>query len=260
MHRHDSAFSDAVSSLSALESRAEGDTAIHRLHPLVKMTVTVVYVAVVISFGRYNIRGLMPYFFYPAILAPLSETPFRLLARRLLPALPFPLLGGVGNMFFDKVPMMFIGGVTVTGGVLSFASIMIKTVLSVSAILLLVSTTGMADLSKQLAAMKVPDIFVLQLVMTYRYLLVLVDETRDMYAAYILRSPGARGIRMRDMGTFVGALLLRSIGRAERVYDAMKCRGFRGTYPAPPRGRVGARDAIGLTVICCVIVLPRCLY
>jgi len=31
---------------------------------------------------------------------------------------------------------------------------------------------------------------------------------------------------MRDMGSFAGQLLLRSFDRAERVYNAMKCRGY----------------------------------
>jgi cobalt/nickel transport system permease protein len=34
------------------------------------------------------------------------------------------------------------------------------------------------------------------------------------------------------MGSFLGQLLLRSVDRAERVYRAMKCRGFSGVYHA----------------------------
>jgi len=31
---------------------------------------------------------------------------------------------------------------------------------------------------------------------------------------------------MRDMGSFSGQLLIRSFDRAERVYNAMKCKGY----------------------------------
>jgi cobalt/nickel transport system permease protein len=258
MSRPDAGFSGAVSGLNTLGLCAEGDTAVHRLHPLIKLTVTIVYTVAVISFGRYQILHLLPYFFYPAILAPLSETPFRLLLQRLLPALPFSLFGGLGNVFFDRVPMVMLGGFVMTGGMVSFVSIMIKTILSVSAILLLVSTTSMADLSKQMAALGVPNAFVLQMILTYRYLSVLIDETCAMYTSYMLRSPGARGVHMRDMGMFVGNLLLRSINRAEQVYSAMKCRGFSGVYPTPPHGHPSAYDLFYMFVVCGAAILLRC--
>ncbi|MDR1472831.1 MAG: cobalt ECF transporter T component CbiQ [Synergistaceae bacterium] len=249
----------ALSGLNTLEMCAGRDTVIHRLHPFVKMAATIVYVAVVVSFGRYEVSALTPYFLYPAILVPLSETPPRILMRRLLPALPFTLFGGIGNVLFDTEPVMSVGGFAVTGGVVSFVSIMSKTVLSVSAVLLLVSATGMADLSRQLVFMKVPELFVLQLVLTYRYLGVLTGETGTLYEAYAVRCPGARGIRMGDTGAFVGALLLRSIDRAGRVYSAMKCRGFSGAYPTPRRERLGAGDMLILAAVCGAMIIPRCL-
>ncbi|MDR1885977.1 MAG: cobalt ECF transporter T component CbiQ [Synergistaceae bacterium] len=251
-------FSRAVAHINALEVSSGGSTFVHRLHPLAKMTATAVYVVVVISFGRYEIGPLMPFFFYPAILTPLSETPCGTIFRRLLPAVPFALFGGMGNVYFDRTAMAAIGGFAVTGGAISFASIMIKTLLSVWAILLLASTTGMPDLSRQLASLGVPDVIVLQFIMTYRYLSVLVGETGRMYRAYILRSAGARGVRMRDMGTFVGTLLLRSIDRAERVYAAMKCRGFSGSYRAGGRKKFSAADLIFLFAVIGPAIFFRC--
>ncbi|MDR1944267.1 MAG: cobalt ECF transporter T component CbiQ [Synergistaceae bacterium] len=254
----DSGFSGAAFELNALALSAERDTAVHRLHPSVKLATTLVYVIAVISFGRYEIGALMPFFFYPAVLIPLSETPYKAVFKRLLPALPFPLFGGLSNVFFDRVPMFFVGDVAITGGAVSFLSIMIKTVLSVSAILLLVSTTGIEELSAQFLSLGVPDGLVLQFVLTYRYLSVLVNEARTMYASYILRSVDARGIRMKDMGAFVGVMLLHSIDRAERVYAAMKCRGFSGAYPVSRRRRPNALDLIYLFAVCGAIVAPLC--
>jgi cobalt/nickel transport system permease protein len=47
-----------------------------------------------------------------------------------------------------------------------------------------------------------------------------------MSVAYSLRKPGGKGIEMRDTGSFAGQLLIRSFDRADRVYNAMKCRGY----------------------------------
>jgi cobalt/nickel transport system permease protein len=84
--------------------------------------------------------------------------------------------------------------------------------------------------------------------MTWRYLSVLLGEASAINTAYMLRSPGSRGIKMKDMGSFLGQLLLRSIDRAERVYAAMKCRGFDGRFGAgygqKRLGRMRAADIL----------------
>jgi cobalt/nickel transport system permease protein len=258
MAGHEFSFSGATHGLKTLELLAERDTAVHRLHPFVKMTMTIVYVVVVISFGRYEIGALMPFFFYPAIFMPLSDTPYRTILKRLLPALPFSLFGGIGNIFFDRAPMMFIEGLAISGGVLSFISIMIKTTLSVTAILLLVSTTRVFDLSRQLSGLGIPGVIILQFTMTYRYLSVLVEEAGTMYDCYILRSADNRGVRIRDMGSFVGMLLIRSMDRSGRVYSAMKCKGFSGEFPAPARARLSAFDVFCLFFCCGAFILLRC--
>ncbi len=223
-------FAGTSADLRSLELLAQGDSQVHRLHPLAKIASTVCFIAAVVSFGRYEIGALAPYFFYPAVLTPLAGTPWRLLTWRTLPALPFALFGALGNLVFDRAPMLLVGGVAVTGGMLSSASILLKTVLAVSAVLLLVATTPMDALARQLVRIKIPSPLVLQFAMTYRYLSVLVDEASTMYAAYALRSAGKKGIRMGDMGSFLGSLLLRSIERGRRVYEAMKCRGFEGAH------------------------------
>jgi cobalt/nickel transport system permease protein len=81
----------------------------------------------------------------------------------------------------------------------------------------------------------------LQIVLTYRYIATLLDEAGDSWTAYTLRSPGLKAIKMKDMGNFMGHLLLRSFDKAERVYYAMKCRGFTGVYHG------GGREVIDLS-------------
>jgi cobalt/nickel transport system permease protein len=115
-----------------------------------------------------------------------------------------------------------------------------KTFFSVLAVLILIATTSFGDLAALLTAPRSFRVIGLQIVMTWRYIGTLLDEAQDMMTAYSLRAPGVKGIKMRDMGSFAGQLLLRSFDRAGRVYAAMKCRGFSGVYhgnrPAALRG------------------------
>ena len=60
--------------------------------------------------------------------------------------------------------------------------------------------------------------------MKYRDMGVLLEDAIAMITAYRLRSNGRKGPKLSEIGLFIGQLLLRSMDRAERVYNAMKCR------------------------------------
>jgi len=229
----------AKAGIDHLDRLGGGDSSVHRLHPAAKAAATLGYVILLISFPSRDISALIPFALYPAILMPLSGTPWRPLLSRLLVALPFALMAGVSNVIVMRDAAFALGDFIVTGGMISFGSILLKTALSVLAVLILIATTSFADLNRLLTASKALRPFGLQLLMTYRYISTLLDEADNMWLAYMLRAPAEKGIRMKDMGSFLGQLLLRSIDRAERVYQAMKCRGFDGTYrkSASPRWR-----------------------
>ena len=51
-----------------------------------------------------------------------------------------------------------------------------------------------------------------------------------MTEAYALRAPGQKGIHFSAWGSFLGQLLLRSMDRAEELYNSMTLRGYRGEF------------------------------
>ena len=57
-----------------------------------------------------------------------------------------------------------------------------------------------------------------------------------------LRSFGRRGMGWRVYGQMLGQLLLRTFARAQRIYLAMKCRGFDGEIRVARRLHFGAAD------------------
>jgi cobalt/nickel transport system permease protein len=166
-------------------------------------------------------------------------------------------MGGLSNLFLFRDTAFYLGGAAVSYGMISFVSIMLKTALSVFAVLLLIATTPFTEISFQLTRMGVPKIAALQLVMTYRYIAALIHEAASMVTAYMLRSPGARGILLRDMGSFLGQLLLRGFDRAERVYAAMKCRGFDGVYRPASRRTFGPVDFAYTACLAAAIIALR---
>jgi len=190
----------------------------------------VVFIVTVVSFDRYALGRLIPYIFYPALLAALSETPYSMLFKRFLVALPFCLFAGISNVLFDRTAAFTLGGVSISYGVLSLITILFRTYLCVMAVLILVSVTPLSELTGEMRRLRIPHILVTVFEMTYRYLGVLLNEAYSMSIAYSLRHSGKKGIELRDMGSFAGQLLIRSFDRAERVYNAMKCRGYTSGY------------------------------
>jgi len=250
-------ISARIHEIRALENLASGRTAIHRLHPLTKLVSAIVFIVLVVSFGRYDFARLAPYLFYPFVMMALAELPYKLLLARVLIALPFCLFAGISNVIFDKAAAFDIGGVTVSLGVLSLATILLKMYLCVMAALLLVATTPFIELTAQLRRLHVPMVFVMVFEMTFRYIGVLLEEAHSMTTAYKLRSGNKKAIEMRHMGSFAGQLLLRGFDRAERVHAAMRCRGYSLKHVPPARRSIECADLFALAAVCLPSLLLR---
>jgi cobalt/nickel transport system permease protein len=118
---------------------------------------------------------------------------------------------------------------------------------------------GTAPLHQTLAAahkLRVPGLLVLIAGLAYRYTFLLVEEYKRVRVA--LRT---RGFRMtatrhgyRTMGHVTGAILVRGAERAERVSEAMRCRGFDGTFHTTASFRATAADALGFAALMVIVV------
>jgi cobalt/nickel transport system permease protein len=237
---------ETLYNLRLLDDLGGKETAIHKLHPLVKLLTTVAYLTVVVSFGRYEISSLLPFVFYPVMTFAFAELPVAPILKRLLPVAPLIIGIGIFNPLFDRAAVILPGGIAVARGWVTFLSILIKCGLTVTVGLLLIATTGIDRLAAALRMLKVPKLFVLQLLLTYRYLTVLGEELARMMRAYSLRAPGHQGIHRSLWGSFAGQLILRTFDRAQRVYEAMNLRGFTGEYHTGDLVKPGFRDFVYL--------------
>lgn len=220
---------NSLYNMRILDDLARKETFIHKLHPLVKLLTTVSYLAVVVSFGKYDIGGLLPLFLYPSMIFALAEIPLKPIFVRILIVSPLIIGIGVLNPFFDG-QLFLLGGIEISRGWVTFLSLLIRSGLTVTAALLLIATTGMDRLGGALRMLKIPRIFVLQLLLTYRYISVLMEEVARTLRAYSLRAPQQKGVHRGAWGSLAGQLILRTFDRAQRIYEAMCLRGFTGEY------------------------------
>jgi cobalt/nickel transport system permease protein len=220
---------NAIYEIHHMDTIAAKDQWVNRLHPLVKLVITIFYIMVTVSFPKYEIAGIIPMAIYPLAMFILAELSFKESLKRLRIVLPLVCLVGLWNPFFDKTPVL-IGSLWVRGGVLSMITLMLKGIFSVLASYILIATTSIEKICYALRLIHVPKILVTQILLTYRYITLLLEEVNRITQAYALRAPYQKGIHFKVWGSLTGQLLLRSMDRANAVYESMLLRGYHGEF------------------------------
>jgi cobalt/nickel transport system permease protein len=134
---------------------------------------------------------------------------------------------------------------------------MLRFVLTVGAALILIATTSFPGICNALERLKVPRLFVVQLMLLYRFVFVLTEQALRIVRARSMRSFGEKRPGLKGFVQMVGLLFLRTLGRAERVYLAMCNRGFDGEVRTMKRLRFTSRDAVFLSLCVFLFVVFR---
>jgi cobalt/nickel transport system permease protein len=137
---------------------------------------------------------------------------------------------------------------------------------SVSLAVLLVVTTPWADVLKSLRALRTPQVFVLILSMTYRYIFLFLHTTNGILLARKSRVVGrsSSGEQRRWITGTMGNLMSRAFKMSNDVYAAMLARGFTGEVRVYSTYRMRAADwlslggavAVSVTVVLAARALP----
>jgi len=250
----DRAFYD----IGHLDQLAETDTPLHRLDPRAKLLTTIVFIFCVVSYDKYEIAGLLPFFLFPAVLIGLGNLPLGFLLRKLLLVSPFVIFIGIFNPWLDRAVFWQLGPVNITGGWLSFFSLLLRFTLTVGAALLLVASSGFPTLCMAMEKLGTPRIFTVQLLLLHRYLFILTGEAIRMIRAHSLRSFSGKGrITFRVFLQMLGNLLLRTIDRAQRVHLAMLSRAFSGEIRVLRKFRFGYSEVFFVAGFCVFFLTLR---
>lgn len=241
----------------ALDASAGQSTWLSHRDPRSIVLATLAFIVIVVSFDRYAIAVLLPLALYPVVLARLGDVPLDRISRKLLPALPFALMVGLFNPLFDQTPRVELMGHTVSGGWLSLTSILLRTILTVSAALILIAVLGMHRLCVALDHLGVPHVLTTQLLFMHRYLIVLAGELGRVNLARELRSPSAKALTLPVYAGLLGHLLLRTLERAQRIHQAMQSRGFDGQMPMQHTLHWQWRDTLFLATCLSTLILMR---
>ncbi|MHC4249412.1 MAG: cobalt ECF transporter T component CbiQ [Planctomycetota bacterium] len=220
---------------------------VHRLDARAKLVAALVFTGAAVSEPRTEFVGLLPYLVPPLAAILVSGVPLRFIVKRVLIVSPFALVAAGLNLLFEKEPVTVTAGqwsAEVRLGLVTGGSILLKFLVSVSALLALATTTRMARLAGALASLGAPRALAMQVAFIYRYLFVVVDEFERRRRAADARTVGPIGLgtRVAAAGSQLGGLFARSLERAERVTAAMCARGFDGRMVRAPDSRMRIAD------------------
>ena len=119
----------------------------------------------------------------------------------------------------------------------------------------LLAVYPVSALSRTLSFLRVPRLVIFLFDTTLRHLVILGEAAGELLSALELRSVGKNRAKGRSLTQTAGWLFLRSRFQGGALYEAMICRGFDGTYPAPPRERGTAARRLSAAAAVLVFML-----
>ncbi len=238
------------------EPFAVGNSILHRLDPRVRLVSAAAYSSVV-ALSR-NFQVLFAAVIISSILVLFAQLPAREILKRILAVNIFILL------LWLVLPLTFHGPIAMklgplpvySAGITTAAQITLKSNAIVLVLIALVATMSFSILGYSLNWLRVPDKVVHLLLMTYRYVFLIEQEYQRL-----IRAAQIRGFRPRTnlhtyktYASIVGMLLVRATLRADRVYKAMLCRGFRRKFYCLYEFKTGGIELIFAIIMFGIII------
>lgn len=235
------------------EQFAKRDGLLQQANPGLKL-ITMIALILGASMSR-QIQILLALWLVTLLLMRLSRLPVLVLQKRiwgfiplltLIFALPVTL-----NIFMDGSPLLMIYQTSSPShylgvnwpvtlfvtrqGATAAIFLFLRVGISLSLGILLVMTTPLAEIFKFLRVLKVPSLFIMIIEMTYRYLILLLSISIEMFEARSLRTVGDMPAKWQraQVGSSIASLFARSMALSEEVYQAMCARCYIGEIPSP---------------------------
>lgn len=168
-------------------------------------------------------------------------------------------------------PHFHILGLTVPGllgvtrqGIVSSLMLVFRVGICLNLCCLLTFTTPVSRLLDGLRSLRISPVFVMILELTYRYLMMMILVSVEMFEARTLRSVGrlSLGRRQAMVASGIASLFARSTRLSNDVFDAMTARGYTGECETRPAMRFGpAEKTWSMTVFgIAILVIGAMIY
>jgi len=214
------------------ESFADGTSIIHKIDPRVKIVVALIF-SFQVAVAK-QVDTLVCSLVLAILLLFLANLNLRQVVKKYSVVFAFLLLVWLLMPFtYEGDSLGKLGPLTLFRPGVTFSIIIsLKSTAIVLGLMALMATMPLASLGHALNQLRIPGKVVHLLLMTYRYIHVIETEYQRLMRAAKIRGvkPGTNIHTYRTYAYFVGVLFIRAVERADRVSEAMKCRGFNGHF------------------------------
>jgi len=219
---------------------------IHRLDPRFRIVLVSTF-SIVVALSNH-VPALLSALAVSIVLTAMARLNLKEVLKRLRVVFWFLLLIWVVLPFtFEGKSLYRVGQFAITEpGVLLSIRITIKSTTILLAIMAMISTMTIVTMGHALNRMPFPEKIVHLLLMTYRYIFVIEQEYQRLLTAIKIRGfrSGTNIHSYRTFAYLIGMLFVRASTRAQRVHQAMLCRGFRGRFYTLARFKPSTRNWI----------------
>ncbi len=238
------------------EPFAIGKSMIHRLDPRIRLSLAVLYSLVVAL--SYQFSVLIMTLSLSIILILISRVKIQEVLKRLV------IVNALILFLWLVLPFTFKGdALTRIGsfavyrpGVILATQITLKSNAILLAFIALIATMSFPTLGHAMHRLRVPEKIVYLLLMTYRYIFVIEEEYLRLMRAMKIRGfrPGTNANTYRTYSYVIGMLFVRAAARAERVHQAMQCRGFKGKFYSLQEFQINATSWVFAIMMTAIII------
>jgi cobalt/nickel transport system permease protein len=217
-----------------LEEYTEGNSALHRLDTRIKLVCAITTIFCIVFLSHWY----LPLLFFGVCfgLVLYSKASLKVYLHRLL--IPISLIAFIGvimpftygSTVIARVPLLTIP--IYSEGIYFGVLVFTRCISAVSVLNLLILVTPISSVMDSLAWFRVPAVIIDTMLLMFRYIGILSEESARMYRAQASRCGHSKSVsyfkKILNYGNIAGSLLVRTFDRSVKVGNAMVSRAYTG--------------------------------
>ena len=197
---------DAIYSVHVVDNKSNSHHFLNKIHPLVKLMITVIYIILLTSVNKYDLSTTLAMSIYLIVISIIGDLSIKNCIKSLKVVLLLLIFIGIANPILDRNIITYIGIIPITTGMISAITLILKGVFAVISSYFLIITTGIENICYALKKIHMPNILITIVMLIYRYIIVFLKEVQRLWTAYSLRAPKQKGFNYKVWGSMIRKL------------------------------------------------------
>ena len=199
---------NAIKTVHHMDYHANHKGYLNKIHPLVKLLITIIYIILLTSIDKYNLVTTLAMSIYLILISIIGDLSIKNALKSLKVVLLLLFILGIAIPISDITIIAYIGIVPVTTGMISMFTLLLKGIFAILASYFLILTTSIEEICYALKMIHMPNILITVVMLIYRYIIVFLKEVQRIWVAYQMRAPKQKGVHYKAWGSLIGSLML----------------------------------------------------